>query len=101
MAVFSIATISKSLAEKALCFCPVRLRHATVLLSPPSGRHALATLARRTALARVNMCILFEPLGRVQCRLAVSREARQARRQWTALPTSSSCNIGTRNPSCI
>eukprot|EP00965_Chrysotila_dentata_P057827 1917434-Pleurochrysis_carterae.AAC.1 len=81
MDVFSIVTTSKSLVEKALCFCPSSLRHATVLLSPPSRRQAPATLARRTALARVNTCNLSEPLGRVQSRLAVSREARRAHRQ--------------------
>eukprot|EP00965_Chrysotila_dentata_P094239 3115521-Pleurochrysis_carterae.AAC.1 len=66
MAVFSIVTISKSLVIKVLCFCPLSLRHATVLLSPSSHRHAPATLARCTALARVNTCILSESLGRVQ-----------------------------------
>eukprot|EP00965_Chrysotila_dentata_P050491 1673574-Pleurochrysis_carterae.AAC.1 len=36
----------------ASAHCALSLRHATVLLSPPTRRHAPATLARRTALAR-------------------------------------------------
>eukprot|EP00965_Chrysotila_dentata_P070196 2318454-Pleurochrysis_carterae.AAC.1 len=63
MAVFSIVTISKSLAGKALLLPPIKPQtcHSSPLaaISPPRARHA-----RRTALARVNTCILSEPLGR-------------------------------------
>eukprot|EP00965_Chrysotila_dentata_P143584 4744208-Pleurochrysis_carterae.AAC.4 len=50
----------RALLEKALCFCPLSLRHAAVLLhfardSRRRGR-APATLARRAALACVNTC---------------------------------------------